>query len=195
MVSRHYIFQAVAVHYLSRWGPAHRQVLAALIPQPPPTCQPDLETPAGSPVGQVHRPIPPGWCHCHFLTLPWSVPSGKQGSWWLCGPVELLWGGGERLGRTEAGVRLGRFSKDTRTSGKFLVGISGRPGFNPWVGKIPWRREWLLTLVFWPGEFHRLCSPWGCQELDMTEWLSLSLQYIWSFQINEPEFIHSFSSS
>ena len=23
-----------------------------------------------------------------------------------------------------------------------------------WVGKIPWRRERLPTLVFWPGEFH-----------------------------------------
>ena len=29
-----------------------------------------------------------------------------------------------------------------------------RPGFNPWVGKIPWRREQLSTTVFWPGEFH-----------------------------------------
>ena len=29
-----------------------------------------------------------------------------------------------------------------------------RPGFNPWVGKIPWRRERLPTSVFWPGEFH-----------------------------------------
>ena len=26
--------------------------------------------------------------------------------------------------------------------------------FNPWVGKIPWRREWLHTPVLWPGEFH-----------------------------------------
>ena len=30
----------------------------------------------------------------------------------------------------------------------------GRPGFNLWVGKIPWRRERLPTPVFWPGEFH-----------------------------------------
>ena len=27
--------------------------------------------------------------------------------------------------------------------------------FNPWVGKIPWRRAWQLTAVFLPGE-----SPW-----------------------------------
>ena len=31
-----------------------------------------------------------------------------------------------------------------------------RSGFNPWVGKVPWRREQLPTLVFWPGEFHGL---------------------------------------
>ena len=29
----------------------------------------------------------------------------------------------------------------------------GIPGFDPWVGKIPWRRERLPTPVFWPGEF------------------------------------------
>ena len=31
-----------------------------------------------------------------------------------------------------------------------------RSGFNPWIGKIPWKREWLPTPVFWPGEFHGL---------------------------------------
>ena len=36
--------------------------------------------------------------------------------------------------------------------------------FDPWVGKIPWRRERLPTPVFWPGELHRLYSPWGCKE-------------------------------
>ena len=38
-----------------------------------------------------------------------------------------------------------------------------------WVGKIPWRRERLHTLVFWPGEFLGLYSPWGRKELDVTE--------------------------
>ena len=49
----------------------------------------------------------------------------------------------------------------------------GRPGLIPWVGKIPWRRERLPTPVFWPGEFHGLCSPWVRKESDMTEGLSL----------------------
>ena len=49
-----------------------------------------------------------------------------------------------------------------------------RPQFDSWIGKISWRREWLPTPAFWPGEFHRMYSPWDCKELDMTEWLSLS---------------------
>ena len=50
----------------------------------------------------------------------------------------------------------------------------GRPGFDPWVGKIPRSREKLPTPVFWPGEFHGLYSPWGCKESDTNERLSLS---------------------
>ena len=40
-----------------------------------------------------------------------------------------------------------------------------RPGFDPWVGKIPWRRERLPTPVFWPEEYHGLYSPWGSQKV------------------------------
>ena len=62
----------------------------------------------------------------------------------------------------------------------------GRPGFNSWVGKIPWKREWLSTAVFRPGEFHELYSPWGGKGLDITERLPLSLSpsndwWIYSF--------------
>ena len=42
---------------------------------------------------------------------------------------------------------------------------------DPWVWKIPWRREWPLTLVICPGEFHGLYSPWGHKESDTTEQL------------------------
>ena len=31
---------------------------------------------------------------------------------------------------------------------------AGDLGSIPGLGKIPWRREWLPTPVFWPGEFH-----------------------------------------
>ena len=30
-----------------------------------------------------------------------------------------------------------------------------KTGFNLWVWKIPWRREWQPIPVFLPGEFHR----------------------------------------
>ena len=46
----------------------------------------------------------------------------------------------------------------------------GRPGFPPWVGKIPWRKAWQPTPVLLPGESHGQRSlvghsPWGCKEL------------------------------
>ena len=48
----------------------------------------------------------------------------------------------------------------------------GKSGFNLWVRKIPWRREWLPTPVFWPGEFHGLDRPWVLKESDTNEWFS-----------------------
>ena len=52
-----------------------------------------------------------------------------------------------------------------------------RPGYDPWVSKIPWRRKWQPTPVFLPGRFHGLrslvgYSPWSLNESEMTEWLS-----------------------
>ena len=46
--------------------------------------------------------------------------------------------------------------------------------FDPWVGKMPWRRAWQPTPVFLPGESHGLrsptgYSPQGVKELDITE--------------------------
>ena len=40
------------------------------------------------------------------------------------------------------------------------IDLGSIPGF----GRFPWRREWLSTPVFWPGEFHGLYSPWGYKE-------------------------------
>ena len=50
----------------------------------------------------------------------------------------------------------------------------GRPGFDPWVGKIPFRRERLPTPGSWHGELHGLDSLWGLKESDTTERLSLT---------------------
>ena len=58
-----------------------------------------------------------------------------------------------------------------------------RPGLNPWVGKIPWRRVWQPTPVFLPGNSHRQWSLvgyslWGHKESDMTDLLSTQAQEI-----------------
>ena len=50
--------------------------------------------------------------------------------------------------------------------------------FDPWVGKIPWRRKWQPTPIFLPEEFHGQRSlagynSWGHKESDMTEQLIL----------------------
>ena len=60
----------------------------------------------------------------------------------------------------------------------------GRPGFEPWVRKIPWRREWLPTPGYLPGRFQAQrslvgYSPWGCKESDMTERLTCLGACLW----------------
>ena len=44
------------------------------------------------------------------------------------------------------------------------------------------RRQWHPTPVLLPGKFHRLrslvgCSPWGCKELETTEWLHFHFSF------------------
>ena len=65
------------------------------------------------------------------------------------------------------------------------------PGFNPWVRKIPWRREWLPTPVFFPGKFHGHSSltgysPWGHRvQLDWaTNILILTKWNLWAKSIH-----------
>ena len=66
-----------------------------------------------------------------------------------------------------------------------------RCGFDPWHGKIPWRRKWQPTPVFLPEKLHRQrslvgYSPWGHKKLDTTEharmrWYRDSDRSYWSF--------------
>ena len=49
-----------------------------------------------------------------------------------------------------------------------------RRRFDPWIGKIPWRRKWQPTPVFLPGKSHGQkslvgYSPWGHKESNTTE--------------------------
>ena len=65
----------------------------------------------------------------------------------------------------------------------FFIFLINKPGFHPWVGKIPWRRECQPTPVFLPGEFRGQrslagYSPWSGIESDMTEQLTHTLLYL-----------------
>ena len=64
-------------------------------------------------------------------------------------------------------------------SGKESACQCRRPGFVPWVRKIPRRRKWQPIPVFLPGQYHgQRClesyTSWDCKELVTTEWLSTS---------------------
>ena len=62
---------------------------------------------------------------------------------------------------------------------KNLPAVQETTGFDPWVGKIPWRKKWQPTPVSLPGKScgpRSLvgCSPWGCKESGTTERLTLT---------------------
>ena len=62
----------------------------------------------------------------------------------------------------------------------------GRPGFSPWVGKIPWRRKWQPTPILLSGKPHGWrslvgYSPWSCKKSDTIEQLYFTYTYDFKF--------------
>ena len=60
-----------------------------------------------------------------------------------------------------------------------------------WVTKISWRRVWQPTPVFLSGESHgqrslRGYSPWGHEELNLTEQLTFSVSAFFIVQLSQP---------
>ena len=79
--------------------------------------------------------------------------------------------------------RLSFISFPGGSDGKSICLQWGRPGFDPWVGKILWRRKWQPTPVLLPGKFHGWrnligYNPWGHKESDMTERLHFHFSQI-----------------
>ena len=86
-----------------------------------------------------------GWTHS---SAPGVSPGHQQGDrresqgsvpWlplWATGSINPIWGASKELyGASPVAQKVEKW---------------GRPGFNPWVGKNPWRREWQPTLEFLP---------------------------------------------
>ena len=99
---------------------------------------------------------------------PWTCPRAKSGkdSYWLMSDctVKFIYITHPKRG-FPCGARVECACQCTRRK---------RCRFNPWVGKIPWRRAWQPTPVFLPGESHgqrslACYSPYGGKELDTTE--------------------------
>ena len=70
---------------------------------------------------------------------------------------------------------------------KHLPAIPETPGFDPWVGKISWRRKWQPTPVLLPGEsqgWRSLVgySPQGHKESDTTKRLHFTSLHLSKLQ-------------
>ena len=118
-------------------------------------------------------------CTCtHIYTHMWGFPGSSAGKESTCnaGDPSSISG----LGRSP-GEGIGyplQYSWASLVAQLRICLQCGRPGFDPWIGKIPWRREWLPTPAFWPREFHGLYSLLGCKDSDMTERFSVSHTYV-----------------
>ena len=68
-----------------------------------------------------------------------------------------------------------------------------KPGVGPWVGKIPWRREWLPTPAFLPGEAH---GAWWATVHGVSECgTRLSDFHFTCLQITQDPCLNTFSAS
>ena len=104
----------------------------------------------------------------HSSTLAWRIPETEE-------PGGLLSMGSHRVRHDWRDLAA------AAAAARLLGGSDGKASaynagnrFNPWVGKIPWRRIWQHTPGLLPGKYHGQrslvgYSPWGHKESDMTE--------------------------
>ena len=62
----------------------------------------------------------------------------------------------------------------------------GRPGFDPWVGKIPWRRKWQCTPVLLPGKI-----PWAGEAGRLQSMGSQRVRHKWETSLSFPFSVYS----
>ena len=105
----------------------------------------------------------------------------ERGAWWAAvHGVTKSW---TRLNeQTATNVCDSPGGSDGEASAYNAGDLGWRPGFDPWVGKICWRRKWQSTPVLLPGKSHEQksligYSPWGRKESDTTE--RLHFTYYW----------------
>ena len=105
--------------------------------------------------------VPPGMWYCFWFTVflggvvvasvwpfPPSQPSLQQVEepmWWFCQMLSIF-----TLIMFTRGLPRWHSAKELTCQCKRYK----KCRFNPWVGKIPWKRAWQPTPVFLPGESH-----------------------------------------
>ena len=82
---------------------------------------------------------------------------------------EGIFNTGKKLTSTFLVLRLPRWLRQQR-----ICLQCWRPGFNPWVGKIPWRKEWVPTPVFLPENFMDRGAWWATVHGFARDWTQLS---------------------
>ena len=96
-----------------------------------------------------------------LVTMVSSVCLGHP-SFNFCGHFLCLYSMQEKVKIDVWVVKLERVNEAWLSPNSILpfLDFPRRPGFNPWGGKVPWRRERLPAPVLWPREFHGVTKSW-----------------------------------
>ncbi|KAB0375069.1 hypothetical protein FD755_013561 [Muntiacus reevesi] len=94
-----------------------------------------------------------GFTECHKTSVPLHSEQGRKIN-------------GRRIEREEIKL-LFSDNLDIITNIRIVCLQHGRPGFDPWVRKMPWRRKWQPTPVFLPRESHGQRSLVGYRGLGL----------------------------
>ena len=133
----------------------------------------------------------PGEGNGNPLQCSWLENPGDEGAWWAA-----------VYGVTQSWTRLKRLNSSSSSMGfpggpddKESACNARNPGWIPRLGRPPWRREWLSTSEFLPGESHGQRSlvgyrPSGCKHDWATNIFTFSNTQLtgnsWLFDTAEP---------
>ena len=98
-----------------------------------------------------------------------TLMENTQWSWPF---LTTTWNKGQESSTTQIkGLPWGHNGKESASQ----CGRHRRHRFNPWVGKIPWRRKRQPTPVFLFGKSRGqrslvVYSPWGCKRIGLSNW-------------------------
>ena len=114
-----------------------------------------------------------GWTFCSRKRGPleeFKQRSDKNQSMFQrsCSPCSAWWTDEDEIqgqGTFQEAVTKTLGFLDGSVGKEFACDAGDTHGFDPWVGKIPWRRKWQLTPVFLPGKIPWTEEPGGLQSM------------------------------